>query len=606
MIFILLGDKIRQKIFLLTIIIIIVVKTAYANLIINEVMAAPFDDESLNEWVELYNNGSEAINVSGFLFGDNSGNDTIEGGLYRGEGTIIPAYGYAIMTDHSTRVYDNFNYSDYAIKLYVDDDSVGNGLKNSGESLYLYDNSMQLIDRMDYNETEKGNCFAFINGSWQESFCTAGYPNNGSIAYYEESSECDWEIEILINKTVFDNKDDFNFKARASKIYGNAANITGKIRIEDLFGNLVKEYSPWTEESSTYHRTSYEYSPSLTEGKAYIITSSLEVSCNDENPRNDVEQKIITIKGNSYGNSSLIKIEDVYDLGRDDVARFGQTIRVKLKAYKGDTAKEVVTVWVEDDENKISKQSKFNVYNKFTESDITIPIQIKPNCDEEYDEGRYTIKAEGLDAYVEKKIILEGIDEDLCETRFVSDGSKRSKIYYELSDWPLEIEAEKEFEIKVNIENPDDEEHEIEAWSYVYRGSKSYSDGRESNSKNLVVRGESSREIVLKNIIGDAEPGDYNLMVKIVKDGQKTENKITKKIRVSKKADDIEKEQIKEDEGSIELKGNSEEQSTVLESTKKPIIVYESSTEKASNLAVFILVFALAAYSGILTFRKIG
>ena len=179
-------------------------------------------------------------------------------------------------------------------------------------------------------------------------------------------------------------------------------------------------------------------------------------------------------------------------------------------------------------------------------------------------------------------------------------------MYADVQDIENGLGTLKEFEIKVNIENPDDEEHEIEAWSYVYRGSKSYSDGRESNSKNLVVRGESSREIVLKNIIGDAEPGDYNLMVKIVKDGQKTENKITKKIRVSKKADDIEKEQIKEDEGSIELKGNSEEQSTVLESTKKPIIVYESSTEKASNLAVFILVFALAAYSGILTFRKIG
>ncbi|MBU1004247.1 MAG: lamin tail domain-containing protein [Nanoarchaeota archaeon] len=580
---------------------VIVLKVVSGELIINEVMAAPISDESLNEWVELYNNGSEEVNVSEFIFGDASGNDTITGGLYGGEGTIIPAYGYAILTDQSTRVYNNFNCSNYAIKLYVDDDSMGNGLKNTGERLYLYDNNGVLLDSAEYNETEKGNCFSLLNGSWSEALCTAGYSNNGTIVY-SDFVGCDWKIEILINKTVFDDKDDFDFKIRASKIYGESVNITGKIRIDDMYGNIIKEYSPWTEESATYRKTSYEYSPSLVEGKAYIITSNLEVNCDDENLGNNIEQRIITIKGNDYGNTSFINIEDVYDLGTDDIAKFGQTIRVKINAYKGDTAKEVVTLWLEDDETKISKQSKFNIYNKFTESDVTIPIQIKPNCEGNYDEGRYTIKAEGLDAYAEKNIILEGVDEDLCETKLVGSTSSRSKIYYELADWPLEIEAGKEFEIKLNVENPDDDAHEIEAWSYVYRGSKSYSGVRDSNSKNLVVKSESSREVILKNIIDEAEPGDYNLMVKIVRDEQKTESKITKPIKVVVG----EVEQVMEMGSSVELKENIEEGgSVVLESVKQPRIVYESSTERAGNAVTGLLIVVLLGYSCVMSFWKV-
>src|SRR3989338_4832627 len=93
-------------------------------------MADPIADETLNEWVELYNDENK-------------------------DGTIIPASGYAIVTDDSTRVYNNFNVSSDAIRLYVDDASIGNGLGNDGETVYLYDNNNDnnLMDKKTYNET---------------------------------------------------------------------------------------------------------------------------------------------------------------------------------------------------------------------------------------------------------------------------------------------------------------------------------------------------------------------------------------------------------------------------------------------------------------------
>src|SRR3989344_2326313 len=120
-------------------------------IIINEIMADTLDDK-YNEWLELYNDENKEVNVSGWIIGDDDENDTIEGGLYDNEGTIIPAFGYAIITDDATRVYNNFNVSDTAIRLYVNDSSIGkNGLNDAGETIYLYDNKGNLRDKKTYN-----------------------------------------------------------------------------------------------------------------------------------------------------------------------------------------------------------------------------------------------------------------------------------------------------------------------------------------------------------------------------------------------------------------------------------------------------------------------
>ncbi len=108
-----------KKTIIFALIAIILANQASA-LIINEIMANT-EDDTYNEWVELYNDNDFGIDISGYMMGDNAGNDTLEGGLYNGGGTTIPAYGYAIITDDATRVYNNFDTDPSAIRLYVDD-----------------------------------------------------------------------------------------------------------------------------------------------------------------------------------------------------------------------------------------------------------------------------------------------------------------------------------------------------------------------------------------------------------------------------------------------------------------------------------------------------
>ncbi|MBW2993265.1 hypothetical protein KY317_01690, partial [Candidatus Woesearchaeota archaeon] len=71
-------------------------------------------------------------------------------------------------------------------------------------------------------------------------------------------------------------------------------------------------------------------------------------------------------------------------LGADDV-KFGGVIDVKARVYRGDTKKYAVYAEIED----ISKKTTMHFKDRFTNYTLTIPVQIKPNCDEKYQEGKY-------------------------------------------------------------------------------------------------------------------------------------------------------------------------------------------------------------------------
>ena len=389
----------------------------FANITINEIMADPIDDEDLNEWIELFNNNSFAVNVSGWVLGGDDDNDSIEGGLYNGEGTIIPANGFAIITDDKTRVYNNFNVSENAIRLYLNDSSITkNGLKNDGgDTVYLYDNNGNLIDKVTYNKTKEDLSWAFINGSFFLSEATPGYNNNGSLVIETEDG-CDFQVEFLLASDVFDNSSAFDFRIRASKVKGTTTNITGRASIKDLFGTLIREYKPFTNESITRQKTSSTLTPNLEEGKSYELKANVTTQCNDTNQVNNFDTRIVTIKGAPLEKESSLSIESILDLGSDKKAKFGQTIRARVSVYKGDTTKNSVALWIEDDKGeRLSKESRINAPEKFTSNEFTVPIQIKPNCDKDFKDDEYTIKISGLDAEEdEAELEIEGIDTTIC------------------------------------------------------------------------------------------------------------------------------------------------------------------------------------------------
>lgn len=121
------------------------------NLVINEVMYNPEPNDNYNEWIELYNPTNQSINLTGWSITDNSGKDFIEPDFDHGNGTlIIPPDGYAVITDHGTKAYENFTIPESTVSLYVDDKSIGNGLGNNGDKIILRNNFNETIDFVEW------------------------------------------------------------------------------------------------------------------------------------------------------------------------------------------------------------------------------------------------------------------------------------------------------------------------------------------------------------------------------------------------------------------------------------------------------------------------
>ena len=98
------------------------------------------DDKTLRaEFIEIYNNSDENIDISSWYFSD--GIDyTFEAG------TILNAHSYIVVAENPSTLDEIFNFSD-ALGPFANDTT----LKNSGEKIVLRDSEGKRIDEVDYS-----------------------------------------------------------------------------------------------------------------------------------------------------------------------------------------------------------------------------------------------------------------------------------------------------------------------------------------------------------------------------------------------------------------------------------------------------------------------
>ena len=407
------------------------------------------------------------------------------------------------------------------------------------------------------------------------------------------SLACNLSINITTDK-------DFYLDNETIKFYNNLNDesfpYTIEYWVEDLFGNIFKE------KINTTNTNQKSYSPKISEQDfVLLVKNQLHALCNDLNLSNNNAEKMLIIKNTnpqflSIQENSSLEIIKIYDL-TNNKAKFGQTIRANVNIYKGDTAKNSISLWIEDSKgSRISKESSTNIYQKYTSHLLSLPIQIKPNCDYDYDDGTYKLVIEGLGEIDSKNIEIAGITKDLCEKTTIEKTTKTSGSFtYAIADAPQEVFSGEEFTIQLSIKNDDDEEHKATVWSYVYRGSKCYCSGREENKQEIYIAPEREEIITLNNKVIDAEPGDYKLKVNIIKDSQKTIRELTEEIKVVPSAA----------ESSVQpFSQNQPSQETSLESKKYPQLIYESTTIKARELIPAFIIMLLALLSAVLIWKR--
>ena len=120
---------------------------------ISEVMFAP--NSGNNEFIEIYNYGVTAVNLTGWLVDDSADVDTLKN---LGSGSILNPKQYAVIFesdyDTSTGIYKSLIPSG-ALILKVNDTQIGNSLGNSGDRIFLRNTAGDTLSK--YTDTSRNS-----------------------------------------------------------------------------------------------------------------------------------------------------------------------------------------------------------------------------------------------------------------------------------------------------------------------------------------------------------------------------------------------------------------------------------------------------------------
>jgi hypothetical protein len=438
---------------------------------------------------------------------------------------------------------------------------------------------------------------------------------------------CDLNLEIVNEKLFYSNKERVGFYNQLNEeIYP----FTIEYWVEDLFENKIKN------KVVTKNTNKKSYTPNIDEeDRVLYLKSEVKPLCNDSNHSNNFAEKMLIVVNNqinsqsgdddSAGNSK-IEIKKITPAE----TTFGDLVKAEIEVYKGNTNKYSLTAYIEKEGKKISETTKINLKDKFTDYKITLPIQLKPNCNLVIKEGEANLIVSGLGETDEMELLIEGVDKTLCRDylSYVKELKKEennnaeggsNKLSYKIVDLPKNIFAGEKLNVKLNFQG-DNSEHEFKVWAYLYRGSKCYSCcsdcevvlERDDNLIEFDLSENTEKEVkLLVPIDSGIAEGEYNLKIKINKDQQKTNQEITAAIIVK------ENEELKLSEKTNQITGMavtnfaaednfglSAEELRVKESSKG-IVVYESSSKKAQKVIPYLLIIILGLVCFVLIFKKI-
>ena len=381
------------------IILLFILPASYADIYINEIMYDFPGVDNNQEYIELFIDSY--YNLNGYIIEDSSSQDILE---------LLQF----INSSYALIVEEGFNYTGINASIYSVGATIGNNLGNTNDFIILKDLNSSIIDSVSYNNSfgANGNGNSLCNeNEWGECFSTPGNKNIFEVVSSNSSTEvCDWKIDLFMEDFIFIDSVDFNIKVE--KISGEEKNITVRGVIEDLFGREIKHYKPWTDKR-VVNKASKKYSPNLPEGVYQLRFWLDDITCDHEKENNEIV-KLIAVNPLLNQKDSSLEIERIY-LGNDKEAEWGDQFTVKVNIYKGDETKQSVQLWVEKDEEKISKTTKVIVEDEYKYYPLTLPIQLLANCNQKLEDGTATLVLEAFGLHEEQKFTINDIDEEICK-----------------------------------------------------------------------------------------------------------------------------------------------------------------------------------------------
>lgn len=275
-------------------------------------------------------------------------------------------------------------------------------------------------------------------------------------------SFCDQDLSIETGESIIYNQSQsINFQP---KINNNSFSFVIEYWIEDIFGNILKNKLNTTNLNQKSWKTNIEE-----QDRVLFVKAIIYPQCNDTNKSNNFAEKMFIVTNTiinfnstttNYSNSSIIitptpkENKSTIQINKisPNTPSYGELIKIDTTIYKGSTSKYSLSFYVEQDGHKISEITTLHLNTKFQDYDLTIPLQIKPNCEEIYEDGFATIIIEGLDQHVEHNFNIEGLNNILCKYYSSTDTSSSTKSS-STKNTSIKISTPKTSKSKINSSN---------------------------------------------------------------------------------------------------------------------------------------------------------
>ncbi len=511
---------------------------------ITEVMFDPAGDDHYSEYIELFNDENTSVNISSHLLCNYSlipgyiskdANNTITTNT-----TLLPPYTYALVVDggSGSDVLEKFNTNNTTYIFHTNTSYIcGKGLNNDGMNITLSLANGSVVDSVNYTAEMdvEGYSIQLCNGSWIVALPTPLAENACNRS--ENSSMIALELKIEnISCFICNESETINYRICAypnTSTFGRDMNITVLYWISDLYGREVKKaYSTTLKAKATYSKictSERSWTPPGIEGEVFFVEAMMVNTTSNTTilPDNKSSLMLIVRRKDAKMNGdvdmpSFVKIESV---SRTEL-NFGDVVRVKLRANRGDNDKRTIYVYVKNPENGRYASEKLSVQlmEKNAEYVVVVPVQLKPNCDGRLKGGKYILWADASwgDADIAELTIKDGAASSCrkivrsscqCQTQGAQPITREKK--RKVSCAFVEVENVTTPQIALSnsnistflvLHNKMNRSINLSAYSYIICGGKLATEGGwKGNEIDVVVENQSVVNITLMNVVKEVD-----------------------------------------------------------------------------------------------------
>jgi len=371
------------------------------EIIINEILANPLGNDNNKEFIEIKGTN----NLSDYIIGDNSQNDSLE------------VLNFNTECNFSLIVEEGFEYNNYNCSIYSAGTTIGNGLSNSGEIIYLYYNN-SLVDYVEYIEINEGYSYSKETYGWNTSININGTPCYENFNLINDtlnsnnSFNNNTNISLNLNTTIIINNTNnlsINDTINETNISNNICNISinielnnnnnnnsiykvnNKIEFYNILSNSNNEYLIEYWITDYYNETlKQKYNTSNMNKKSWTARTDKEfdiikiknrisyLNCSNINKNNS--ELILFLVNDEYEINEIESNEEILetDITFEKLTLNENYLEIKALINKGDTSKSVLNLnLVCKDKNNLELESnKIKIYinKKFYSQELNIKI----------------------------------------------------------------------------------------------------------------------------------------------------------------------------------------------------------------------------------------